>query len=112
MRIPGPGGTGSPMRGPPPPWGRSWASPTAKRLHPRPPPPRTPRRVATRSRISQNWGGHWTPPRRKKRMRMKPGGDQRGGPDFGDPPGNSLSPISLLKGGGHPDVGGAPPNPA
>ncbi|XP_072704852.1 reticulon-2 [Ciconia boyciana] len=89
--------TGSPMRGPPP-WGRSWASPTAKRLHPRPPPRRTPRRVAMRSRTSPSCRRHRSSPRRKRRMKM---GRRRRDP--GDPPGNSPSPTSPL--------GGAPNEP-
>lgn len=70
------------------------------------PPPRTPNlppppKVATRSRTSPSCRRHRSPPRRKRRMRMKTGQRRREG-DPGDPPGNSPSPTSPLEEGGKP----------
>ncbi|XP_066840810.1 LOW QUALITY PROTEIN: reticulon-2 [Anser cygnoides] len=75
----GPGATGSLMPGPPP-WGRSWASPTAKRLHPRPPPRRTPRRATPRSRTSPSCRRHEPPEEEEEDEDAEVAGGGRGPP--------------------------------
>ncbi|XP_055648442.1 LOW QUALITY PROTEIN: reticulon-2 [Falco peregrinus] len=93
----GPGATGSPMRGPPP-WGRSWASPTAKRLHPRLPPRRTPRRVATRSRTSPSCRWH-EPPEEEEEEEDEDGVTAAGGEPRGPPRELTFSYIAFQGGG-------------